>query len=206
MRSWRPFCCGFAGRDPLRLNPGLDHPDRSSSDSPPTPIEATANRQPERSLSGRPNSREGGGQHRPDMLAVGPGQRLTAQKIAAHRVGERQRFATGPSPVTNQPLKSMHYTSLAAPQWAKGALEGGLLRRILRFTVRPSRSNRSLDRARLPASQSKAPRRSRKARQRSPGRMGPAHRKEVLRNFPNRLRTIERLRRAIEQTLNPASR
>jgi hypothetical protein len=47
-----------------------------------------------------------------------------------------------PSPVKNQPLKSMHQTSLAAPQWAKGALDGGLLRRSLRFTVSPSRSNK----------------------------------------------------------------
>jgi hypothetical protein len=48
-----------------------------------------------------------------------------------------------PSPVKNQPLKSMHQTSLAAPQWANGALDGGLRRRSLRFTVSPSRSNSS---------------------------------------------------------------
>jgi hypothetical protein len=47
-----------------------------------------------------------------------------------------------PSPVTNQPLKSMHHVSLAAAQEPNGALEGGLLRRNLRFTVSPSRSKR----------------------------------------------------------------
>src|SRR5215212_9882813 len=37
----------------------------------------------------------------------------------------------------------MHQVSLAASQSAKGALDGGLRRRSLRFTVSPSRSNSS---------------------------------------------------------------
>src|SRR5258708_23960384 len=41
----------------------------------------------------------------------------------------------------NQPLKSMHHTSLAAVHSANGALDGGLRRRSFRFTVNPSRSN-----------------------------------------------------------------
>src|SRR6266550_939878 len=82
-----------------------------------------------------------------------------------------------PSPVRNQPLKSMHHTSLAAPQWAKGTLEGGLRRRSFRFIVNPSRSNN-------------AP-------------MLPPHRKATLGDLlRNRLRMMQRCPRAIEQTLH----
>ena len=131
----------LAGSDPLRLNPGLDHENRKPgqpSDAGGGERRTVVGAKPERQAE----FAEGGVKHRPDVLGVAPGQRLTAQQIAAVRVGERQRFATAPSPVTNQPLKSMHQTSLAAPQWPNGALEGGLRRRSLRFTVRPSRSNK----------------------------------------------------------------
>jgi hypothetical protein len=43
----------------------------------------------------------------------------------------------------NQPFKSMHQTSLAAPQLANGAVRGGVRRRLRRGTTRPSRRNKS---------------------------------------------------------------
>ncbi|MEX2650511.1 MAG: hypothetical protein WD673_16010 [Alphaproteobacteria bacterium] len=42
-----------------------------------------------------------------------------------------------PSPVGNQPLKSIHHTSLAAPHAANGALDGAEGRHGLRSTVNP---------------------------------------------------------------------
>ena len=109
----------LVGSDPLRRNPGLDRENRKSRQPPDgaggerrVVVGAKPVRQSEFA--------EDGVEHRPDVLGVALRQRLIAQRA--------------PSPVTNQPLKSMHHTSLAAPQWAKGALEGGLLRRSLRFT------------------------------------------------------------------------
>ena len=85
----------LAGRYPLRHDPGLDHQNRK----PRQPAKADGGER--RAVVGAQSERqaelaEGGVEHRPDMFAVALGQRLTAQEIAAHRVGEGQRLATGP--------------------------------------------------------------------------------------------------------------
>ena len=84
----------LAGSDPLRRNPGLDHENRKArqpADAGRGEWRAVVGAKPERQAE----FAEGGVEHRPDMLGVALRQRLTAQQIAAHRVGERQRFATG---------------------------------------------------------------------------------------------------------------
>ena len=196
----------LAGSDPLRLNPGLDHENRKPghpSDAGGGERRTVVGAKPERQAE----FAEGGVEHRPDVLGVAPGQHLTAQQIAAVRVGERQRFATGSgtSPVTNQPLKSMHQTSLAAPQWPNGALEGGpaaaqpaLYRQAFAIEQEADRARRRpIDRRRLPPEKGAH-------LQRPPGRMRPAyHNADAGDLVRNHLRVMVGHSRAIEQTLYP---
>lgn len=115
---------GLARRDALGDHPGLDRQDRE----PRQPARAgrregwlVIRAEPER----QPVFPEGSVEDRPDMLRVGPSHRLAAQQIPAAGVSVSQRI---PSPVRNQPLKSIARTSFGASA-AKSAAPGGARRR-----------------------------------------------------------------------------
>src|SRR5262245_38452696 len=112
-----------------------------SCDSPPAPAEANGGPLSERSTLGSPNSRNAAsstGQTCLVSVHFIAWQRNRYRLCASHSVSGSQWL---PLRVRNQPLKSMHHTSLGPPHCENGALEGGLRRRNLRATVRPSRSN-----------------------------------------------------------------
>lgn len=92
MRSWRPFCRGLPGAMRSGITPALIS-FTDSLDRPPAPREAKGEPLSERRWCGKPNSREGGVEHRPDMIGVRAPQVLAAQQIAAMGIAERQRFA-----------------------------------------------------------------------------------------------------------------
>jgi hypothetical protein len=94
MRLRRPFCCGLPGAIRSGLNPGLDHENRKPrqpSKADGSERRAVVGAKP----MGHAEFAEGHVEHRPDVLGVALRQRMTAQEIAAHRVGEGQRLATG---------------------------------------------------------------------------------------------------------------
>src|SRR5712671_4580553 len=95
-----------------------------------------------------------------------------------------------PSPVRNQPLKSMHHTSLAAPQLPFYRQSFAIEQRSDAARCRPILGRRST----LQIG---------KHLQRPPARMRPPHRKATLGDLlRNRLRMMQRCPRAIEQTLH----
>ena len=114
-----PILLRLAGNDPLGPDAALDPPDRQPRQAAHPgrakrrPVVQTDRpRQPvlfERRLEDRPYARLVGARHR-----------LTAQQIAAVRVSQRERITLPASAVRNQPLKSVHHTSLAALTAANG--------------------------------------------------------------------------------------
>ena len=114
----------LARRNPLRHDAGLDHLHRQLRQP------ARAARGKRRAVVGtqRPGQAEfaeGRIEHRPDMLVVGacqaPGS--ATDSGCARRSASAARNGV-PSPVRNQPLKSMHHTSLAALQCGKRRARG----------------------------------------------------------------------------------
>jgi hypothetical protein len=83
---------------------------------------------------------------------------------------------------------------MAAPQWAKGALEGGLRRRSFRCSVSRLRSNRSADRAGCrPILRRRPTLQISPHLDRPPARMRPPHRRAALDNLVrNRLQLMQR--------------
>ena len=194
----------LAGRDPLRLNPGLDHQNRKArqpSDADRGERRTVVGAQPERQAE----FAERGVEHRPDVLAVRSGQRLAAQQIAAHRIGERQRLATGAVAGQEPALEVDAPYIVGRPAIGEGRARGRAPAAQLALHRQPLAIEQKADRARRrPVNRRRPPLEKGARLQRSPGRMGPAHRKAALRDlFPNRLPTIERRPRAIKQTLNP---
>ena len=197
MRSCRPFCCGLPGALPLRRNPGLDHENRKAG-QPSTPgggeRRTVVGAQPERQAE----FAEGRIEHRPDVLGVAPGQRLTAQQIAAVRVGERQRFATGPVAGDEPALKmdAPHVVGRAA--MAERRARGRAAAAQLALHRQPFAIEQEADRARRrPVDRRRLPLEKGAHLQRPPGRMRPAHRNAALADLSrNRLRVMARRPRA----------
>ncbi len=139
------------------------------------------------------------------MIRIGARHRLAAQQIPTVRVAQRQRLATGAVAGRKQPLKSMHHTSLAAPQCANGVLDGELRRRNRRLTVKPSRSN-SVPMLLAAGHAVRGARRSSQARtftvpnSDEPG--GP--RCSAPQSLPSSLLVMKRRSRLVEQTRNTA--
>src|ERR1700678_4219522 len=130
----------LARRNALRNHAGLDQLDRQLRQS------AGTARGKRRSVVGTHVMRqaelaERRIQHRPDMVGIRARQPLAAQQIAAMGIGDRQRLAAPAVAGQETTLEVDAPHIVAAPQCAKGALEGGLRRRSFRFTVNPSRSN-----------------------------------------------------------------
>jgi len=123
----------LAGRDPLRQHAGLDYL-TDSCDSPPAPREhkcgPLSGAQPMRKAELAKRPPPAPARHARYRLCAIAWQRSRYRLWASLSVSGSQHW---PSPVMNQPLKSMHHTSLAAVHSANGALEGGLRRRSFRF-------------------------------------------------------------------------
>jgi hypothetical protein len=127
----------LARRDPLRRHPRLDEQHGQ-------PRQAAAGAGKRRAVVGAQRLRqaelaEGGVEDRPNMLGVAPGQHLTAQQIAAVRIGQRQRLTTravaGEEPALE--IDRPHVVGSRA-----GRKRRTRRRRLSRrFTVSPSRSN-----------------------------------------------------------------
>src|SRR4029450_1729261 len=95
----------------------------------------------ERSRSGRPNSRKAAsstGHTCTASLFASTWQRSRYRLCASDSVRGSQRV---PSPVRNQPLKSIAHTSLAPAQAANGAVAGGGRRLRRGVTAQPLRAN-----------------------------------------------------------------
>src|SRR5271165_572839 len=193
----------LAGRDPLRLNPGLDHQNRKARQP------AKADGGERRAVVGAKPERpaelaERGVEHRPDMLGVAPSQRLTAQEIAAHRVGEGQRLATG-AVAGQEPAREVDTPHVVGrPAMREGCARGRAPSAQLALHRQPLAIEHEPDRARRrPITRRRLPLEKGAHLHRPPGRMGPAHRNAALADpVQNRLRMRHRRPRAIEQTLD----
>jgi hypothetical protein len=195
----------LAGRDPLRLDPGLDHSNRKAR-QPSHADRGERRTLSERSLSGRPNSRNAASSTGHTCWPIGSGQRLAAQQIAARRVGERQRLATRPLAGQKPALEINTPDVVGRPAMGEGRARGRAPATQLALHRQPFAIEQEPNRARRRPGDPRPPPLEKGARlQRPPGRMGPARRKAALRDlFPNRTGTIERRPRAIKQTLNAA--
>src|SRR6266850_4680325 len=122
-----PVLLRLAGNDPLGPDAQLDPPHRQPRQT------AHPGRGKRRTVvrtdrPWQPMLLERRLEDRPYVLFIGPRHRLTAQQIAAVRITQEPAPAKAgvngsqrrPSPVRNQPLKSVHHTSLAAATAANG--------------------------------------------------------------------------------------
>jgi len=194
----------LAGSDPLRLNSGLDYKHRK----PRQPSDAGGGER--RTVVGAKPPRqaefaERRVEHRPDVLGVALRQRLTAQEIAAVSVGERQRLATGAVAGHEPALEVDAPHVVGRPAMSKGRARRRAPAAQFALHCQAFAIEQEADRARRrPVERGRLPLEKGAHLQRPPGRMRPARRKAALADlFRNRLRTIERRPRAIEQALNP---
>jgi hypothetical protein len=141
MRSCRPFCCGEPGSVRSSPIPSLIH-FTARRVSPPEPEPAKGGPLSERRAKGKPCSRKAASTTGSTPSVVGATTRQASRKrlSASLKVMGSQR---APSPVLNQPLKSMHHRSLGAVTGAKGRLTGSGLWRRRRVETSPSRRNSS---------------------------------------------------------------
>ena len=134
---------GVSGLDPLRHYPQLDPPcgqRREASQSDAGERRAVVGPDdPGKTVLPKARSSE-----RLTSGPVGAIQTVAYQQVPGHRVLGRQGSMRIPSPVRNQPLRSMDHTSLGCWAWAKGSLQLVALRRRLRRLTRPARSSMPL--------------------------------------------------------------
>jgi hypothetical protein len=157
-----PVLLRLAGRDPLRLDPGLDHSNRKAR-QPSHADRGERRTLSERSLSGRPNSRNAASSTGHTCWPIGSGQRLAAQQIAARRVGERQRLATRPLAGQKPALEINTPDVVGRPAMGEGRARGRAPATQLALHRQPFPIEQEPNRARRRPGDPR-PRRSRKAR------------------------------------------
>src|SRR6516165_3934937 len=139
------------------------------------------------------------------MIAIGAGQRLAAQKIAAVGVGNRQRFT--PRAVTGQkPALEVDAPDVVGgftmgkgrTRWRTALTQPALHRQPLAIEQLPDRARRR------PICLGRASFQIGPHLHRPPGRMRPSHLKAALgKVWCNRLRMMPRSSRTVEQARNP---